>query len=59
MTGREEATRWLRQRAESYGRDARVLQDGGDWPMAAAYRAIARELRDCADEMAPESRVAK
>jgi hypothetical protein len=41
----------LRERADSYERDARVLHDDGDHAMSAAYRAIANELRKCADEI--------
>jgi hypothetical protein len=46
---------WLRDRAESYARDARTLQDnpelvvGGSF--ALAYRTVADELRRCAAEI--------
>lgn len=50
MSGTE-AARLLRGRAESYSRDARKLADDGDNAMAAAYRAIASELRSCAEEV--------
>ena len=42
---------WLRDRADSYSRDALVLVDDGDEAMAAAYRAIRDELRRCADQV--------
>ena len=38
----------LRDRAESYGRDAHTFRAEGDLAMAAAYQAIAGELRDTA-----------
>lgn len=41
----------LKRRADSYSRDAFVLRDDGDRPMAVAYQTIADELRKCADEI--------
>jgi hypothetical protein len=43
---------WLKARADSYGRDARILREDGDMPMAVAYQTIADELRKCAAEVA-------
>lgn len=40
----------IRDRAESYSRDARSLRAEGDRSMAAAYSTIATELRAVADE---------
>lgn len=39
----------LRDRADSYWRDALTLRADGDVPMAVAYETIAAELRLCAD----------
>lgn len=39
----------LRDRAESYWRDAVTLRADGDLPMAAAYETVSHELRLCAD----------
>jgi hypothetical protein len=47
----KEAARWLRDRAESYGRDVHALRDAGDTPAAAAYGTIRDELRLCADQI--------
>lgn len=44
----------LRDRADSYSRDALILAADGDQPMAAAYRALAAELRKTADEVEAE-----
>lgn len=38
----------LYDRAESYWRDGKRLEEDGDAPMAAAYWTIAQELRDVA-----------
>ena len=44
----------LRERAESYSRDARALDEEGDTYAAVAYRTIADELRKAADEAETE-----
>jgi hypothetical protein len=41
----------LKRRADSYWRDASVLDEIDAREMAIAYRTIARELRTCAEEM--------
>jgi hypothetical protein len=41
----------LRERASSYFTDSRSLDEDGDSAMAAAYRAIATELRKIAEEV--------
>lgn len=38
----------LRERAESYWRDAMTFREEGDVPMAVAYETISRELREAA-----------
>lgn len=43
------AAQHLRARADSYAHDAFILHNDGDTAMAAAYRAIADELRKTAD----------
>lgn len=43
--------KWLRARAESYFRDAEVLRADGDMAMCVAYKTIANELRQAADEV--------
>lgn len=40
---------WLRERADSYWRDAEALTREGDADSAVAYRIIAGELRKCAE----------
>ena len=47
-TSADGIARRLRERADSFARDAQVLAADGDMPMAAAYRAIAEELRKAA-----------
>lgn len=42
----------LRDRAESYWRDAVTLRADGDLPMAAVYETVSHELRLCADILA-------
>lgn len=50
-----DAAAFLRDRAESYCRDAQKMDADDDLKaMAAAYRAIARELRDCAKALADQ-----
>jgi hypothetical protein len=43
--------KWLRARAETYFRDAEALRADGDMPMCVAYKTIASELRQAADEV--------
>lgn len=47
----ERAPKLLKERAESYFRDAEVLRAEGDMPMCVAYKTIANELRQVADEV--------
>lgn len=47
----ERAPKILRERAESYFRDAEALRADGDMPMCVAYKTIANELRQVADEV--------
>lgn len=47
----EAAPKLLRERAESYFRDAEALRADGDMPMCVAYKTIAAELRQVADEV--------
>jgi hypothetical protein len=42
--------RLLRERAESYGRDAGVLRQEGDLDAALIYETVRDELRKCAKE---------
>jgi hypothetical protein len=42
---------WLRDRADSFWRDAIVLKEQEDFPMAAAYESVAHELRACAAQI--------
>jgi hypothetical protein len=46
-----ELVRLLKDRAESYWRDAIVLREDGDLSMSTAYKTIAEELRRCAEEV--------
>lgn len=46
-----EAASLLRERARSYSRDAVIFRAEDDKAMAAAYQAIANELRKVADEV--------
>lgn len=50
MSGRT-AARLLRDRADSYGRDATILRQSADMDNALLYEAIRDELRKCADEV--------
>lgn len=45
------APAWLRERAESYSRDAMVLRRDGDKDAAIIYETIRDELRRCAAQL--------
>lgn len=46
-----DAARWLRDRADSYARDAFVLRSDGHQRAAVCYETIRDELRRCAKEL--------
>ncbi len=50
-----EAAGWLRERAESYSRDALVLQGVGNLADELIYRTVAYELRRCAEQLAGDT----
>lgn len=49
------AARFLRERANSYGRDATILRQSADIDNALLYEAIRDELRKCADNVEREA----